>query len=469
MNTLDVAEPPVATATTPFALALECLRDADVRFALLRDDPQALATARDLDVLVDADDRKLLFAALARAGFVHKVDRRAHGKWVFLRWDGERFILIDVHAKFVQGGIEYMDARLALGRLDRTQALPQLGSEDRFLHVLLHNLLGKPALQAKHVPLLRALHAAGLDRRHVDDQARRYGLEAVAARAIDEFETCITDGVAWARLRAESRRTLLRRPQSWMGVARYRWGDRLRLRLGRRAVVLALLGPDGSGKTTFADALQRTLHDTPLRSGRVYMGCWGHDVLPMRQLRRLIPPQVSYTRMFWARCGLPLELTSEERRAAQQSPPALAAAALRTALKGAAFHGALGVELGWRFVRGIHRSRRPIVVSDRWVHDLEFRQGKVPFVHGQRTRRLLFRLFPRPDGILYLETPYDLVEQRKPQLDRGQFEAMDAAFRRVLRPYGTLFLTSDAPPDALVRRFLTQHWEVLLARCNRRA
>jgi thymidylate kinase len=468
MTTL-VASPVAAPAGTPFDTALECMRDADVRFALLRDDPQALAAGRDLDILVDPADRKLLFAALERAGFVLKVDRRAYGKWVFLRWNGARFVLIDVHAKFVQNGIEYMSARLALQRLDRTQAVAQLGAEDRFLHVILHNLLGKPALQAKHVPLLRKLHAQGLDRSRIDEQARRYGLQDIAARVLDDFERCVTDVAAWNALRTMARRILMRRPASWSGRARYRWGDRWRWRITRRPVVLALLGPDGSGKTTFADALQRALHDTPLRSGRVYMGCWGHDLLPMRQLRRLIPPQVSYTRAFWARCGLPLALTAEERQVLRQGWVPHAAAAARTAIKGATFHVALGVELAWRFVHGIRRSRRAIVISDRWVHDLEFRQGKVPFVRGQRARRLLFRMFPRPDGILYLETPYDLVEQRKPQLDRSQFETMDAAFRRVLRPEAPLYLTSDAPPDVLVRRFLTQHWETLLARCNRRA
>jgi hypothetical protein len=59
-------------------------------------------------------------------------------------------------------------------------------------------------------------------------------------------------------------------------------------------MVLSLLGPDGSGKTSFADALEALLRDSPLRAGRVYMGCWGHDLLPMRQARRLVPPLVSH-------------------------------------------------------------------------------------------------------------------------------------------------------------------------------
>jgi hypothetical protein len=382
----------------------------------------------------------------------------------------DRFYLLDVHAAFVQGGVPYMDAKLALSRLDRSGPVPRLGLEDRFLHIVLHNLLGKPALQPKHVPILRALLRGGIDRRRLREQATRFGLEAVANEACDGFETLVTDPQAWARLRRTARRTLQRRPAAWFGAWQHRYGDRVRPRFGRRAVVIALLGPDGSGKTSFADALQRTLHDTPLRTGRVYMGCWGHDLLPMRQVRRLIPPQVSHTRLLAARLGLRTVLSSEERQRLRQRPNIvpLAAAALRYALKGAAFHFFLGCELAYRYLRCVRSSRRPIVVSDRWVHDLEFRQGKVPFVHGQRARALFYRLFPAPDGIVYLQTSYDLVAQWKPQLDRAQFGTMDRVFRTVLAPQRPLVLTSDAPPDALVQRFLTQHWETLLERCNRR-
>jgi hypothetical protein len=76
---------------------------------------------------------------------------------------------------------------------------------------------------------------------------------------------------------------------------------------------------------------------------------------------------------------------------------------------------------------------------------------------------------PAPDGVLYLTTPYALVALRKPQLDREGFETMDRVFRTVLAPSHPLLLPSEGSPEAMVRAFLTQHWERILERCNRRA
>lgn len=449
--------------------ALTCLAESDVRWCVLRDRVEDFGALRDLDLLVHPSDRALAAAALGRAGFVVRHDRRLRQKWVFVHWTGHRFLSIDLHAAFVQGGLEYMSARLALGRLDRSGPVPRLAPEDQFLHLVFHNLLGKRTLQEKHVPQLRALHDAGLDKAKLDEQARAFGVHGVVQSARVHFEGLVAHPNEWSALARRARQCLLVRPANLLGALRYAHGDRWRWQ--RRPVVLALLGPDGSGKTSFADALEALLRDSPLRAGRVYMGCWGHDLLPMRAVRRLIPPQRAHVRLFLARVGVKVALGEEEEAIllARPSPLRLGWNAVRYALKNVIFHGALGVEMSWRYVRHIALSRRPVVITDRYVYDLEFRQGKVPFWHGARTRRALYRIFPAPDGILYLTTPYDLVEKRKPQLDRTQFETMDRVFRSVLQPFGALLIQSDAPADDMARAFLTQQWETIVERCNHRA
>lgn len=469
---LLVSEPEsgASDASRAYREALEVLRESDVRFCLLRDDPAALHALRDLDLLVHPLDWRLAAAALERAGFLPRYDRRLRKKQVFLRFESGCFRSLDVHGAFVQNGIEYMRAVPALARLDRTAAVPRLCDEDLFLHVLLHNLLGKPELQPKHRALLDGLVRRGLNGTRLVESADWVGGERFVDEVLSGWDAVVSDPVRWRSLRRRLRGRLLRRPANQIGAWRYRHGDRLRLR--RRPVVLALLGPDGSGKTTFADTLQEMLKDSPLRPGRVYMGCWGHDLLLMRQARRLTPQQISFARLFWRACKLPIPLRAEERAYAvahRLRPLALGLASLRQTIKDTVFGVSLLTELGYRYARHIALSRRPIVLTDRYVYDLEFRHGKVPYERGAFVRKCLYRFFPAPDGILYLTTSYDLVAVRKPQLDRESFVVMDRVFRRVLARHRPLEIASDVPPGELAQRFLTQHWERVLARCNRRA
>src|SRR5207249_4862004 len=97
-----------------------------------------------------AADLSLATAALEGAGFVRKRDRRLRLKWVFVRYASSHFYTVDLHGAFVQGGVVYMDAARALKRRDESRGVPTLLAEDQFLHLLLHNLLGKKELQAKH-------------------------------------------------------------------------------------------------------------------------------------------------------------------------------------------------------------------------------------------------------------------------------------------------------------------------------
>jgi thymidylate kinase len=451
----------------PYRDALRCLKESGVRYALLRDDPEHLDDLADLDLLIDDQELDIAFAAMERAGFLRKHTPQHRRKWLFIRYEAERFYALDVHGAFVQNGIEYMDAGLALKRCDFSGREPQLGAEDRFVHILLHNLIGKRRLQEKHLPQLRALLQGGLDRDSLESQAQSFGTARLIEVGMVDINVLANDPRSWNRLRRQARRVLLAHGDNRQAAWRFRWRSRRRWR--QRPVILSLLGPDGSGKTSITNELEELLRGTPLSAGRVYMGCWGHDLLPMRFMRRLIPPRISHQRIWQAVRGRAVSLTEEERQFVEQKRPGVWAQgwrALRTAIKDAAFYAALLLELTTRFLRGIQASQRPMVLSDRWVYDLEFRQGRVPFTHHERVRAWIYRHFPVPDGILYLSAPYSVVAARKPQLNKEQYETMDLRFRQVLKPYKPLELVTDVTARQVAHTFLDRYWTVLLDRFN---
>jgi thymidylate kinase len=462
--TVEARQPPGAGAK-PYVEALDCLRDANVPFAVLRDDPGSFAGLRDLDLLVAAGEMEIAAAALQRAGFVGKKQPGLEHKWVFIRYESGRFYVLDVHGALVQNGYVYMSAKLAFERLDLKRTYPRLCSEDLFLHLALHHLLGKAALQDKHVAILRTLRLSRLDRTLLDAQVGPFGLQPFLESLL---QIDALDPSGWKDLRARVQRALsrsrhrTRRPSS--GI----WA---RLR-APRPVIVALLGPDGCGKTTLMQALEVALAGSPLVAASVYMGAWGHDRLPMRFIRRLIPPRISHRRILAAVRGRPVALTPEEQQFVADVRPGRwgqLARAVRYTLKEAFFYGGLAAELWYRYLRSVRLSRRPVVLADRWVYDLELRQGRTPFTYGDRVRRWIYRLFPTPDGILYLSAPYAVVEARKPQLDRELFIDIDAHWRRFLKPLKPLDVITDLPADEIAQAFVRRYWETLLDRHNSRA
>lgn len=131
-----------------------------------------------------------------------------------------------------------------------------------------------------------------------------------------------------------------------------------------RGVVVALVGPDGVGKTTLVDALVAAL---PLPVHRVHLGLW----------RR--------TRLSAALNNLPL---------------------LRTMLvMGRLLAGAAGTAL--------HR-RHAVVLLDRCAFDLDVDPAPRT-ARGRAIQALVRRLSPRPDVTVVLDAPARVLVQRKPE------------------------------------------------------
>src|SRR3954470_13271890 len=177
---------------------------------------------------------------------------------------------------------------------------------------------------------------------------------------------------------------------------------------GHRSLAVALIGPDGAGKTSITRRVAELL---PVPSRTIYMGVNLESSTLMLPTTRLI---LTAKR---ARGGRPdLPVSAPEPGAPRQRP--LRARALRSLKSGVRMTNWIAEEWFRQAVAAYARSRGQVVIFDRhffcdyYAYDVVPRHGERPLsarVHGF----LLARAYPKPDLVIYLDAPTKVLYARK--------------------------------------------------------
>ncbi|MET8149508.1 thymidylate kinase [Actinoplanes sp. NPDC049668] len=212
------------------------------------------------------------------------------------------------------------------------------------------------------------------------------------------------------------------------------------LGLRARGVVVALVGTDGSGKSTVADGLRERLHGYGLTTSAAYFGMARGNLPGVALARRVL--QVGSTAP-----------TPDD--AAPPRVPATAAAPVppdHAGLRRAAAWFYAGEYL-WRYLRSVAPAvaRRRVVIADRWVYDL--RESPWP---GSRAARFAERVVPAPDVLVLPDAPAELIHARKPERSLTEQAGQQQRFRGLLaehpaRHAEVVVDTSGAVADPLAR------------------
>lgn len=217
---------------------------------------------------------------------------------------------------------------------------------------------------------------------------------------------------------------------------------------------VALIGPDGAGKTTIGRQVERTL---PLPVKYLYMGVnadSSNHLLPttraLRALKRL--------------CGIPPDPPGppDPKRPARPTPRGRARRVLSRLKTTLTFTNHVCEEWFRQGLAWYYSHRGQIVLFDRhffsdfYANDIAATNQRRPLrrrIHGWMLRYL----YPRPDLIIYLEAPAAVMLARKGE---GTLESIERLHQQYLLMRGQVkhFVTVDAsqPVDAVARDVTAQ-------------
>jgi hypothetical protein len=180
----------------------------------------------------------------------------------------------------------------------------------------------------------------------------------------------------------------------------------------RPGVTVALLAPDGAGKST---AIARLRHTIPLPVRTLYMGLYSRE--------HPIP-------------GAPLPGIGTLVRLMRQ------------------WRGYL---LGRQY-----RRRGDVVLFDRYCHDARLRQGQGPWFRRVRTW-MLGHACPTPDLTVVLDAPGELLHSRKPEHDAAELEQRRQGYLALARRFGWLVVDASQQQQVVERQLEREIWAAYAA------
>src|SRR5262249_5451072 len=264
-----------------------------------------------------------------------------------------------------------------------------LSPEDELLTLLLHCVLDKGMFAPHRCVRIRALRHEVADEGYLSEQLHAFWSPEMSWPRL----AALIDGENWVDLLADRSAVaawLMRGQQ--LGVLGRRFGRRLLRKLDRvagalqpRSLTVALLAPDGGGKTTLATELTRRFY---LPSRYIYMGS------------NVEASTVGLSTTRW------IQARSKRPNKASQMP-------VWAIVRGLRFLNNLA-EQWYRYATSYyHMIRGRLILFDRYTYDGQLNVSRRRSLKTRVRRWLLSAAAPKPNLVVFLDAPGEVLYERK--------------------------------------------------------